>query len=126
MNVRVKAKKILSPMSAFSLVNAQGLPQPFSGILKPEQEAVGFYENSTDDLVVIAIDGLCIIKGNEHSFVGFETIDKVVLLDENKNDARSLELKLKDGTSKSLTIEHGNGRFRDIFEFVRFLKRVLL
>lgn len=112
-------------MQAFYMVAEQGLPELLSGLLQPNQESIGFYENSANDFVFITTDGLYLIDEHNCSFISFEAIEKVVLPNEQKNEASTLEVRLKDGTSKSISIEHGNGRFRDVFEFVRFIDRVL-
>lgn len=124
MNVRVKAKKILEPMSYYySFKAGSDLPRNFDCLLSDE-ELIGYYENEVTNNVLVTTKGIHVVSKEGCLYTNYEDIAGAYLPDVAKRDADLIELKLVDGRSMLVPIRHGNGKFRDVFEFVRFIDRV--
>lgn len=91
-----------------------------------EEKAIGLYENTPgkkDESIVITNLGLHFLSTDRAEFISYEQIRAIEPL-ETKNIDR-LNLDLDDGRMIAIPIKGGEGRFRDIFEFLHFLDRVV-
>lgn len=88
-------------------------------------DSLGRYLNEGGDPPSIKIleSGLLLERKASSDFVDFSKIYEARHVG-SKTDTR-LEIKMKDGSCIALEILGGNGRALDIFEWVRFLQRVV-
>lgn len=127
MNVAVKARKILGPMSSFKLLDT--LPDSLAGKvdLANSGALIGIYENnanSSEDCVVITEKEIHVVSDESSCVVRFDDMSEVKTPD-NKNKCDALEVSLKSGEIIMVPVRNGSGRFKDIFEFLRFIDRVI-
>lgn len=90
-------------------------------------DLIGVYENPQNiepKAVFVTNRGLLMIGNRPAQCVEFSELESVHG-PQNKDDDFDIVLTLRSGTKIHLTIAGTEGRFRDIFSFVRFLNRVL-
>ena len=88
---------------------------------------VGVYENSLGDLsdcVFITNKGLHLLVNESEKFISYADIVNVQS-PTSKTEDTSICLTLTRGEKSLVEIRNGNGRFKDVFEFLRFLDRVI-
>jgi hypothetical protein len=93
------------------------------------EEWIGVYENipgSPEDCVGVTNRGLHIWRGLEPDFLAYEELDSTTsegLIPKRKAD--QITVRLRDGQLAVIPIRGGDDRSRDLFEFLRFLQRVM-
>jgi hypothetical protein len=125
--VASRVHRILSRMKRFyrNLDAFPGSPGPLPG--PQDQSVLGVYlntESSLRDAVVVTDRGLVIEAENRWVDIPYSSLESVVG-PSAKVGVYHLDLELKDGRLVRLPIRGHDGRFLDVFEFYRFLKRVL-
>lgn len=126
-SVKSRAHRILKHLGAYSS-SAKDL-EKFAGRILPEvnRELLGVYFNppsATVEAIVVSDAGLHLIEKEEVTTIPFVAIRKIKGPPE-KMEASVLNIQLKDGRSQEVPILAGNERFKDVFEFMRFLARVV-
>ena len=95
--------------------------------LGPGEVCIGVYENSAGDLsdcIFITNKGLHLLANKIEKFISYtDIVDIKSPL--NKTNDTNICLTLKDGETSEIEIKNGSGRFKDVFEFLRFLDRVV-
>jgi hypothetical protein len=97
--------------------------------LRIGEEWIGVYENepgSSDDCVGVTNLGLHIWRGLRPEFLAYEELDSTTsegLIPKRKADR--ITVRLRDGQFAVIPIRGGDDRSRDLFEFLRFLQRVM-
>lgn len=129
------ATRILSRLNGYSRIDASGLPNSMNeiGLLIDKEKLIGIYHNrgnAQDDMIFVAEAGLAFKEDTQWIYVAYAQIDKVDagLSDSssfNKSSLNGLLLQTKAGKKIWLPIDGGNEKFRDAFEFMRFLDRVI-
>lgn len=120
--IRFKAKKMLGPMLSYSSFDSSALPDNLASFLSTNEKAIGVYKNSDSSYILITIKGMHIIDGLDDQFVAFRDIREATIPCKIKTEANILELKLRNGVTRFLPVRNGKGRFRDIYEFYRFVR----
>lgn len=95
--------------------------------MRPGEEVIGVYQNS-DPLagqIVVTSLGLHVLQNGEVRVVPFESIVQVQGPSTKEQD-QDVVLSLSDTQRVVIRIAGGHDRFKDVFEFRRFLARVLL
>ncbi len=90
-------------------------------------DVLGVYQNPDGvpvSRIVVTSRGLYLIGEQGERFLAFDDIANVAG-PAQKVQAGDLELSLKSGESIDLPIRGGDQQFRDVFEFLRFLDRVI-
>ncbi|XKM14508.1 hypothetical protein RCS94_04860 [Orbaceae bacterium ac157xtp] len=114
MNTEVRVKRILVPMERFS---------SFDGGDVGLGRVLGIYDNSPkDDSLTISENGISWMVDNNINVL-FNDIKRVSIGDDKLSDY--ILICLKNDEIIRLPVRGKNGRFSDIFEFLRFLDRVL-
>jgi hypothetical protein len=95
--------------------------------LRPGEELIGAYRNSHTAIAAVVVTslGLRIIDGDGSRHVPFTSIARVDGPSEKDDLAPQLVLSLAEGGEIGVPIRGGRGQFKDVFEFQRFLARVL-
>lgn len=127
MDVSVRAKRILSPMSSYREESVLDSDQLSFIELVSDEVCIGVYENSFGDLsdcVFITNKGLHILKSNCRKFVSYLEIVGIQT-PADKVGGTCICLMISGGDEVVIEIKNGNGRFKDVFEFLRFLDRVI-
>ena len=124
--VRSRAHRTLRKLSNFSMDGANLDPIVGQFALRPEEELIGAYQNPQPTLrwVVVTSLGLHSIEAGGSRYVPFNSIAQVDASDK-ADVAGDLVLSLASGERIVIPIRGGDGRFKDVFEFKRFLARVL-
>lgn len=125
--VASRVHRILAHMKRFrrDLDSFPDLPVPLPGL--QGQTALGVYPNAEGSLreaFVVTDQGLVLEDGGRWVSIPYSSLRKVVT-PKTKTDVYHLDLELKDGSLLRLPIRGHDGRFLDVFEFVRFFSRVL-
>jgi|WetSurMetagenome_2_1015567.scaffolds.fasta_scaffold602144_2 hypothetical protein len=96
--------------------------------LQEEEIIIGFYENNSlkmDENIIVTNLGLHIFYPNEKEFISYQSIIEVEIpRDMEKTKLDHLIVHLNKGQVKTILISGGHDRFRDVYEFVRFIDRV--
>lgn len=128
--VRSLAQRVLAPMSNYRAV-APGEPAPagLSGLRLAESEAlIGVYTNtpgSLEDSVVVTSHGLHLRREPSWLFVAYADIAALKPPSKTRG-AASVIACLRQGDPVVIPIRGGRGgRFRDVYEFTRFVLRVI-
>ena len=127
--IQSRAKRILGGFASWEDASqfSNQIRTMASQSLMPSEVLLGAYWNSWPERErgyflttkkLISIGGDCEIQ------VRWEDITHVGRGEEDKTKAETLIVSTKDGQTISISIEGGQGRFRDVFEFQRFLLRV--
>ncbi len=127
MNVVVRANRILKPMESYRGSNEIAASVINSLELKGNEECIGVYENIVGDLsdcIFITNIGLRFKSSGKKELIPFTKI-KNILPPSNKTTDTTITIMLDSDNFTSIEIRNGRGRFKDVFEFVRFLDRVL-
>lgn len=93
----------------------------------PDETIIGVYENSTGEpkeSIIITDTGLYVSGAQEWVYIRYEQVTRVEFPVELKNQAEELFVYC-GGVRTKLVIRGGAGKFRDIYEFLHFLERVL-
>jgi hypothetical protein len=128
--VEERARRILSYLPNFhKLENDQEEKSYYPLTLKQNEYLIGIYENNASEIIgntIITNEGLHVFFTEKATFVAYKNITSIET-PSNKADEVLLHLRLIDGTTISVPIRgsHKNGKFKDIFEFLRFLDRVI-
>jgi hypothetical protein len=98
--------------------------------LNENETPYGVYENVRgvkDGRIVITNLGLHLFSKNHWSFVNYTEIESVSidLKGSEKQNSEFLRVKLKIKTELLIPVKGNQGKFRDIFQFSRFLNRVI-
>jgi len=129
MKVKTRVARILKPLLNFRPIKAGSLdvsPSLPAFALKEGEECYGVYENlpaEADETVAVTNLGLHILRRKKWQFVDYRQIRKVDLVSP-KQDVSELLVRLTNQESVLLPIRGGKGKFRDAFEFMRFIDRV--
>ncbi len=126
-----KAHRILNHLSNFHKFE-EATSQASSKLkeinLQEEETIIGFYENNPvekESNVIVTNLGLHIFYPNEKEFISYRTIIKVEIpQDMKKTRLDHFIVHLNNGDAKTILISGGHDRFRDVYEFVRFIDRV--
>jgi hypothetical protein len=125
MDVAIRAKRILKPMDRFRLLSEFSKEENLDRLSK-EEICIGVYENGDNGkgCVFITNKGLLVRSNEEEQHVLFSDIADVHS-PSDKQDDYVINLVLLNGRKVSFEIRGARGRFRDVFEFTRFLDRVV-
>lgn len=125
MNIKFRAKKIFSPMQHFYDADSLMCVEKIARItLSRDEECIGLYLNGENDYLLITDKGIYVCNGEKCSVSEFDRIAQVVPSSAEKGEVVSLGITMQDGTSNILPVRYGQGRFKDVFEMERFLRRV--
>lgn len=94
--------------------------------LEKDEEVLGIYENYLGiefESIVITTLGLYLL--GEKSVLSIKYSEIAGISSPQTKDDNKLLITLKNGNIATLQILGGNGQFRDIFSFLRFLNRVI-
>lgn len=127
MTPRIRAHRILSNMNRFKYVESEYLKALFErNNLALLEENIGFYENhdgSIEEGILISDKEISILSTSKTQTFFYDEIDMILPLD-NKEDMKKIVIVLNSGDKVFVPVYGENGRFKDIFEFSRFLNRV--
>lgn len=126
MNIKARARKILNPMGNYHSLEGQPVPDYLpNDLLAHNEECIGVYENSEGNYVLITDFGLSVISGTVHASAPFKDIEEVIIPNKDKLNVEQVQLRMIGNKSILVPIKHGNGKFKDVYEFIRFIDRVL-
>ncbi len=94
---------------------------------KKNEICYGIYENVPDEKnerIVVTSMGLYLFEKGIWAFVSYVEIESLKL-DSNKEEIEYITLLLKNGRTFFLPVRGRNRQYKDIFEFSRFLNRVI-
>jgi hypothetical protein len=130
MNTIVRSKRILEALKAFRPMLGGMMPDYLRDSGFENARIIGVYENvvdSIDHCVVIAEDGIHVEEQGEWIDIRFAEIRNVHCPSEKEIERKAAEvnLVLENGRNTTVPVWGGSGRFLDVFEFSRFLSRVV-
>jgi hypothetical protein len=89
------------------------------------ENPIGVYDNHTGSMqerILITNKGVYIYRENGWDSIRYEEIDSVGTPE--SKDVEGLTVRFVDGSSTEIPVRGKRGKFRDAFEFLRFLNRV--
>lgn len=92
------------------------------------EEMIGAYRDmvGSGDHVVVTSVGLHVWSPDGWRMIPYRNIGEVVVPHSEDSDlVETLYLRMRDGSKHGIPIRGGTGRFRDAWEFLRFLQRVV-
>tara|TARA_B100001989_G_C24501679_1_gene445276 strand:- start:128 stop:577 length:450 start_codon:yes stop_codon:yes gene_type:complete len=127
MDIEFKARKILEPMASF--VKRDDLKQEWADYVCPllKGKLIGIYfnsNNSLDDAIVVSDTELLLVRFGECKSILFQDI-KSIKMPEKDDDSCTIILSLPDRKQELVAINNGRGNCKDVYEFLRFLMRVI-
>lgn len=128
MKPKIRAERILKELSNYtSLIDPPAaVPSWVSRIaLRQGEKYVGLYENEKGgpiDSIVITNRGLYILTNGGCILLDFENIKRIKAPDEKRNYS-VIVVETYGGEIVEIPVRGGSGKFRDSFEFLRFLMR---
>jgi hypothetical protein len=130
--VKSRSYRTLRPLQGFRQLDT--LPEKLKKQLESvafdrDERPIGVYENhpgKLEELIVITTHALWVHRAPAWIPYTFRNIEAVTVpFETDKRDADSVLLTLSDGGQITLPVKGGNDRFRDAWEFSRFLSRVV-
>jgi len=126
-DMHARVHRTLKPLARFRQISevTQSLPHPR---LADGDELLGVYENEPSELnhyIIVGAKGIYIDHGDAWRFIPYEVMTKTVLPEGDKHAIDRLTIKLMNGDSIVMAVSGGDNKFRDVFEIVRFLDRVI-
>lgn len=127
--VLLRSRRILRKLANYHelLSNGDVYPILLSRIFtQDEEKIIGLYENIPGErfeCIVITNFGLHIIFANKTEFIGYNLIKTIKISTEKDRDY--LIVYLVNGKISMISVKGGRGKFRDAFEFLHFLDRVV-
>jgi hypothetical protein len=123
-----RAHRTLRRMKNFVALSAQDGTEWLGSLpaLVGDEHLIGAYQNqigTAAGAVVITTTRLLVEQHGSWSTINYSDIGDIVLPDE-KNSANRLLVREMSGKQTEVPVSGGQGRFRDVFEFGRFLQRV--
>lgn len=97
------------------------VPEPPATSLVEGEQCLGFYQNADGSGVIFTTEGL---RLNSGTLIRYRDIAATRVVGD-KADASRLELILADGLVEIAEFNGGNDRFRDVWEILRLLDRIL-
>ena len=130
--VHSRMHRTLRKLAAFEVLTSSRVEYPtgtVSPALAPGEEVLGIYRNgpsgTSEDILVTSI-GLRTGLPRECTLLRFDEIVEVVLPHaEDKEVVDTLRLRLHSGEFRELPVRGGAEQFRDAWEFLHFLQRVV-
>ncbi len=119
-----REKRILSRLKGYcSLLD----PSDVAELNLPGEagQILGIYDNEPGNRIFVGHHGIVTQEILGSSFIRYTDIMNTSVPGDNKLTADHILVTLKDGTQEALWIKQGNGKFRDVWEFYRFLNRVV-
>jgi hypothetical protein len=142
MNVQSRARRILSRLASYrSIENAD--PQDESRWLSDQAlvrgaTPIGVYVNNArgqrQETLLITDLGVLVRSESDEWFIEYKNVERVDIVADNallkagtveKTEADGLLISMVTTGSKLIPVRNGNGRFRDVFEFARFMMRAI-
>lgn len=123
-SVRSRAHRTLRALGCFSYIEKASPAQ--INLLTGGEELIGIYRNPPapeSDEVYVTDRRLIVQKPAGGESVPYSQIARIETPQE-KYAAEYLRVHLASGTAVHIPVRGGNGRFRDVWEFLRFLQRV--
>jgi len=132
MNVEIRAKRILTPLDSYEAVDAGNSSLRAFGSLRGAKP-LGIYRNngaSGEEAILISDVGLFLARHDGAIFVDYTAIESVEVAEQgaaltasSKSEADGVLLNGKSANPVLVPVRNGNGRYRDAFEFSRFVSR---
>lgn len=95
-------------------------------LLAEGDECLGIYWNKLhSSFVVITMSALIFLWNGKLIRFGYDQMESSLINGERKEIADEVEIRLKSGDVVKVTIDGGDGKFRDVFSFGRFIDRVI-
>ena len=127
MKIEFRAKKILSPLFRFEYFDEQKAELRRRQLgLQDEEVPCGIYTNEEESepkSIVVTTKGLHLLGISAPRFIPYISIVGIGTPTKDPADT-TLHVELVDGSRVALAITGREGRLKDIFEFLRFLRRV--
>ena len=124
---RVRAYRILKKMKRFEWFEVASAVRPADLPLERGESALGAYVNtpgSLTDTVIVTDRALLVCRGSTWGRTAYSRM-ATADVEGPRDDAHGLVIRLKDGAAISIPVRRGRGRFRDAWEFLRFVDRVI-
>ncbi len=136
MSVESRAKRILTPLDSYEAIDEAGSSTPLQSFgplygSKP----LGIYRNNdmADEEAILVTDiGLFFVLRSRAIFVEYKAIESVditahgaVLNASSKTQADGVQLNVSSAKPVSIPVRNGRGKYRDVFEFSRFVSRAV-
>jgi len=123
------AHRILKPLSGYQSSGDGDAAQPLAVPLRPGERVLGCYRptgsESAGDVVVVTSQGLW--QQDEGEWKGLAYRDIADVFPPETKDVRdnAIHLRMRDGTVGRVVIAGHRGRSADVWEFSRFVMRVI-
>lgn len=128
MNVKSRLHRTIKNFENYHELNDENSKLLLENLdLLEDEVCYGVYENTPEkkeERIAITNKGLCIWRKNEWVRIYYLDI-KEIRMEENKQTIDSLTLILLNDVTFQLPIKGHKGKFKDIFNFTRFLDRVI-
>jgi hypothetical protein len=131
MNPTVRAKRILAKMARFRASFKDGLPGYTSLLaVRPGEEVVGVYENivgKATECVVVTDQRLLVERHGIWESVEFSEVEAIEIPEPAhiNSETAALTVRKTGGALTFVSIKGNEGQFFDVYEFCRFLMRVV-
>ncbi|HYF65672.1 MAG TPA: hypothetical protein VD886_22780 [Herpetosiphonaceae bacterium] len=120
--VSIFAYRILSRMETFSARTEEW----FSDDILPEDSILGVYLNTVSKNKILIGSKALYYGDDDWVTVKYVDIDGIAIEDsKTKHTADTLLFFLIDGTIQRMCVDGGDTKFRDAYEFLRFVRRVI-
>lgn len=129
MNVPSRAHRILKNMQRYTDLTENvhsSLKKQIN--LNEDDEFIGIYKNIKNSLnksVVVTKQGIYLNESNKWKFIKYREIKNQDVDWKNKRSVDNILLTLENGQHLRLPIIGGDDKYRDAFEFLRYLDRVV-
>lgn len=129
MDIATRAHRILKPMARYKGLDEHPNSFVLSGCNAPlaDQEfCIGIYENtpgSASGTVLITSRGVHIFNDLGWDSLGFDSIDSIQF-PAKEPKPNHLVIRTTSGNTFEIPLKGGEGKFSDVFQFMRFLDRV--
>mgnify|MGYP001377391548 CR=1 FL=1 len=127
-NVKSRIHRTIKDFENYREITAENAGELLDDLVLANDEiCYGIYENKLrerNEQVAITNNGLHLFRNGSWILVKYADIEEVKF-DADKSEADALILLLKQDKRLELPVRGRKGKFRDVFEFSRFLNRVI-
>ncbi|MDB6034854.1 MAG: hypothetical protein JWM16_5192, partial [Verrucomicrobiales bacterium] len=128
--VESRVHRILRPLATFHVLGEWSRLQQLAKVQSPLSEnerLLGVYENHpglVDEIVAFTETGMYLREAGGWFSVRYAEIVNAESRNTGKTETSEITLLLSSGLQKALPIHGGTGRFRDVFQVLRFFDRL--
>ena len=124
MKPKFRIEKILGDMASYRSFGDTPPPLEFFNRVTDDEQLVGVYTNNEQYRIYLSTQRLFLTQADQVVIVPYAEILDTRLPQADKEEIEHIEVTVRDRGRILVHVLNGEGRFRDVFEFARLIKRL--